>query len=765
MSRLRHPSVPYLLVAGTVALAVIVLYFVQLGEAQRSAGRRIGVFVSEVADGVRIDEVNPEQPAAAAGLRAGDVVVEIDGVPVASFEDYDLVASHFSPEASPVFRVRRADQVLEVKITPGMPVAWRTLATRGVVLLCCLALGLLSLSQRPRAFRARLLWILLFLMAVEMALPLYSVGNALLTLVAWSVFYLVTGAQIAVELHLASSIPERQPWLDRWRWVVPLYYVLGLGLGVTAAVTVLVEAAGAGSVLPWTEAQISSAISGIGLPLWAGAVMVLLGVQARRFPKREGRMQAGLVLLGVVPWALYVYATAFFDLTGRPIPLWTEELFPGLVLCYPVAVFVAIYRYHLFDVELVVRHGLLYTALTTALLLIFYGALGAGGALFSQLVESERHSIWVISASTLILGVLFAPMRRWLEQRIDRALFPERQAMRQRLVRLASELPSRGTIHRMGEHLVERLCEIFGVRSATLWLAEPRSGLLLTVASVSQKGSRSNIEVVRSSRSLLLSPRDPGIELLRAADEPVSVRQITAESPGLRERLEPIEARLMVRLVHDERLVGALALGPPKTGRSFGAEQTELLSFLAHHVAISLENVQLSESATYEGLTGLRRREAILELLDRELKRAQRYGRPLTVGMADLDHFKRVNDDHGHLAGDATLQRVAEELAAGLRSTDAIGRYGGEEFLLIFPETPVEGAAVVAEKIRSHVAGLEIPLEPGVEVSVSVSVGLASLAEVADPESCDARALIAAADAALYRAKRAGRNRVEPAVA
>jgi diguanylate cyclase (GGDEF)-like protein len=169
------------------------------------------------------------------------------------------------------------------------------------------------------------------------------------------------------------------------------------------------------------------------------------------------------------------------------------------------------------------------------------------------------------------------------------------------------------------------------------------------------------------------------------------------------------------------------------------------------------ENARLFQSATYEGLTGLLRREAVLEQLDRELERAARYGRPLAVAMADLDHFKRVNDRHGHLAGDALLRQVSQVLSGSLRSTDWIGRYGGEEFLLVLPETGLAGAAAFAEKIRGRVEEMSVPVEDGPPIRATVSIGLAAL----DGErKLTARDLIGEADRALYEAKNGGRNRV-----
>src|SRR5262249_24642737 len=176
------------------------------------------------------------------------------------------------------------------------------------------------------------------------------------------------------------------------------------------------------------------------------------------------------------------------------------------------------------------------------------------------------------------------------------------------------------------------------------------------------------------------------------------------------------------------------------------------------------ENARLFESATYESLTGLLRREAALEQLDRELERALRYRRPLAVAMADLDHFKEANDRYGHLARDLLLKRVARVLGSAVRSTDWIGRYGGEEFLLILPETELPGASAVAEKIRTLVQQTSVPMEDGTPARVTISIGIATLDDVAQQGQGKviARDLIAAADRSLYAAKGAGRNCIHP---
>lgn len=173
------------------------------------------------------------------------------------------------------------------------------------------------------------------------------------------------------------------------------------------------------------------------------------------------------------------------------------------------------------------------------------------------------------------------------------------------------------------------------------------------------------------------------------------------------------------------------------------------------------ENVALRFEAFHDGLTGALNRSTILDLLGRQLDRGSRERSPVGVILADLDHFKGVNDAHGHAAGDAVLRETVRRMSATLRPYDGIGRYGGEEFLIVLPGCDAAGAVSMAERMREGVAG-GVVVTPKVKVPVTLSLGVTA---VGGGASAPPEALIAAADAALYRAKNAGRNRVELATA
>ena len=161
----------------------------------------------------------------------------------------------------------------------------------------------------------------------------------------------------------------------------------------------------------------------------------------------------------------------------------------------------------------------------------------------------------------------------------------------------------------------------------------------------------------------------------------------------------------------------------------------------------------LREQATHDGLTGLLNRNSILEALDDEISRATRSGEPVSVIMADLDRFKLVNDTHGHVAGDAVLREAARRLKSSARRYDSVGRYGGEEFLIVLPGCDSAAAAAQAERMRDAIGATPIPI-PSQPLAVTASLG------VSCSNCCPPETLVRQADDALYAAKAGGRNRV-----
>jgi two-component system, cell cycle response regulator len=214
------------------------------------------------------------------------------------------------------------------------------------------------------------------------------------------------------------------------------------------------------------------------------------------------------------------------------------------------------------------------------------------------------------------------------------------------------------------------------------------------------------------------------------------------------------------------QLVGSLNLGSVRPDRFVPGMATNFIEWLAAVASVCLENVANNERLKHIGLTdaltGVHNRRYFEQRLREEVDRSLRKGSPLSCLLIDLDHFKQVNDRHGHLIGDAVLREVAEQIKDQLRLSDAMARYGGEEFAILLVQTDAASAVAIAERIRERVGSRLVVLPDGKTLSVTVSVGVSTLYESLRGANIDARArdLVAGADRALYAGKRAGRNRV-----
>jgi len=284
---------------------------------------------------------------------------------------------------------------------------------------------------------------------------------------------------------------------------------------------------------------------------------------------------------------------------------------------------------------------------------------------------------------------------------------------------------------------IRRALEPAGLFERILEAADGLAGLKLLLAE--------NVDVVLCDLEM---PGLDGEKLLRVRDS----RSNAGEIPFL----------FLTASADTERKVRLLEDGACDTVTK-PCHPAELVARLRLHLKIKRleselrdKNQMLAKESMTDAVTGLRSRRYVSEVLAIEVLRARRYRLPLAVLMADLDHFKRVNDRFGHPVGDAVLRRVSDLLRGLLRATDVAGRFGGEEFLVILPQTDRDGARTLAERWRQslELASLEAP--DGKRIRTTVSVGVAEFsAQMERPDD-----LVRAADEALYSAKASGRNRV-----
>ncbi len=229
--------------------------------------------------------------------------------------------------------------------------------------------------------------------------------------------------------------------------------------------------------------------------------------------------------------------------------------------------------------------------------------------------------------------------------------------------------------------------------------------------------------------------------------------------PGILRRLGCRQA-LLVPLGAAGRTIGLLELYLVSDDRLLTDHEVDLVRTMAGQAAASLQNVrllaQLREAADIDQLTGVHNHRYLQERLTQEVARSSRSRAPLSVMLVDLDGFKRINDEHGHADGDRVLRNVAAALRVAVRANDIVARYGGDEFVVVMPDTGMEAARLVADRVVDGVRGLRHQLSDGSEGHVACSAGLA----VAPDDGRTAARLLRAADAAMYRAKRGGGDSV-----
>ena len=383
-------------------------------------------------------------------------------------------------------------------------------------------------------------------------------------------------------------------------------------------------------------------------------------------------------------------------------------------------------------IAIAILGGLLVRSLTATLRTFAERARSIAAGHFDQQVPTPGNDEFAQ------FGRAFNDMSAQLERRIDE-LEDERRRVQDAVGRFGVALAS--------THDVTALLDVV-LRSA-MQVARARGGRLL----VTDEVSNVLVEQLRAGETegaaVLLDSE------ARAPDG-VEGRALQDLTPMIGD--EPVHA-LAAPLVTEASVLGLLTLVGPEDG-AFDEQAARAVGALAGQGAVAIENARLhrliQKQARTDGLTSLANHREFQEQLAHEVERAQRFGVPVGLVLLDLDDFKMINDRYGHLAGDNVLKAVSGALRGAIRDIDQASRYGGEEFAVILPHTTVEGGARLAERLRQAIAERVANAPDGRQIRITASFGVAGLPAHAATQV----ELIATADAALYRAKQSGKNRV-----
>ncbi|PVV84324.1 diguanylate cyclase [Dehalogenimonas alkenigignens] len=527
-----------------------------------------------------------------------------------------------------------------------------------------------------------------------------------------------------------------------WIWIGYAFTLILLGLALAGEVVSnvrLVDGYLFHDIRPW-----DLIVGGFIAPFIA-AGMIMLIRRYRTSTDPVDRNRTIYLIIGSGALILFSYITPFMPALAG---LTTDHL--GNIANAGLIAY-AMSRYHLFDIKLVARRGLTLIALVAAI-----GA-GYGGLVFivSRLFPGAPNSTIVLIAGIAVtmLALSGRSLAHFISVSIDRLFYRDTYRHRLELLDFSTKMSHILNLDELSQALLPPLTKALGITHAAL-LFQDNSAADFTV----QYTFPDNHEL----RGTLRLPVDnPIIEWMDREGRPLAPSQVESipEFKGLwqteREQLTGANLALLHPIKSRGKLIGLIAVGQKKRGGIYNTEDLELISRIASQAGVIIENAQLYVQATTRAntdeLTGLYNHRHFHERIEQEIARGSRFGISFSLIILDLDLFKVYNDIYGHLAGDQLLRKVGKIIQSSVRSIDLSFRYGGEEFAIILPETRIEDAYRVAERLRKTVEAKSSFRE----MPVTASLGVATWPS----DGVMKEEVIHRADTALYRAKQTGRNR------
>lgn len=352
---------------------------------------------------------------------------------------------------------------------------------------------------------------------------------------------------------------------------------------------------------------------------------------------------------------------------------------------------------------------------------------------------------------------------------VSEALIESREEAKSRreLVDILHEVTGELSPEEIFRILARRVARALDISRCSVILARPGDELGVVATAFDNPGLR-NFPIRLDRYPEIRAALDQGVPVLveEGAANPLfgEIRKVW-EAEGL---TVPVSSAIALPFMLDRSQIGVFFLRTSGSEPPLSHHDIEFADTVIRAAVAAIQRAQLLETtradkarlealATTDSVTTLLNRRALVDRLTHEMERARRYATPLALLMVDLDHFKDINDTHGHLVGDEALREVARVLQGAVRNVDVVARYGGEEFAIVLPETSNEGAVAFAERVRERVAEHLFANERLPSLRITVSVGVASVPAV-DIESVED--FFARSDEALYRAKAGGRNQV-----
>ncbi|MCI0413708.1 sensor domain-containing diguanylate cyclase [bacterium] len=595
-----------------------------------------------------------------------------------------------------------------------------------VTVLLYAVLSVISFGLRPNDHRVRVFVAVSVFVAFTFVFYQFppkgaqTLGQLLYTFLHSAVFMLMS----ALLLHMSSLLPEEKPVAGHYPSIIRNTYLAAIALAIFATFIYANIDGRWIAAFPSSITESRRFVRILVLGFYGYATLggsMLVAHAGYLSTSLSAKRQAIAVCAGLMPYGLFRFSAAVAPrLMNLPLYSTLETL---VIFLLPVGFFLAIHGFQMFGVNVHLRRGIL-LAVTLALLV----SAGYIIVLSAQLLfPNAVNSLWGFTVVCLVLGVILWPVIRNMSSLIDTLFFPERMVSRKLTKEIVERVAEYTDIYVLCKVFTDHIAEGMGSNSVAIYVVNEDGSSFHLAGSAGDQPKLTHIDSVDANRAIA----EGGM----------------ADSNGCYDHVLGISFR--------DRTNALLCLGKKKTGERLSRAELEELRLASLQVSAMIENARLFALATRDSLTGLFRRAVFDERLASEASRSVREKKAFSVLMVDIDNFKSINDTYGHHAGDQVLRAVAGAIRDNSRKIDTVARYGGEEFAVLLPVTDCAGAVVVAEKMRSAIAELKIPVQDRI-LQTTVSMGAAT-----SWDGILTAELVSKADDALYKAKRAGKNRVE----
>ncbi len=457
---------------------------------------------------------------------------------------------------------------------------------------------------------------------------------------------------------------------------------------------------------------------------------------------------AALTMMTVLPMAF-----------GAPVYPFGFYLFPfyGVILTYSIV------KYRLMDIVVFMNRTIFFMAVVMPAVVIH--------VVLVWLLQT-RYPYFIANGLSLIavaaLFVLTPGYRKSLQRALDSILYKGKYDYQNILRESTKAVVTMLDLNQLLDYIVDTIVKNIKVAKVSILLEDEESKEYTIAAAFGISE-----DMIKSFK---LKPTNGIIGYLKGEPTTMVKEEMMRKLPlgqfkKIKDDIEQINAEVVMPLMYKNRIVGILNLDNKLSGDFYDPTDIDILNTLAYEAAVAIENARLYREAITDGLTKLYHHKYFKARLTEEIERTKRYARPLSLLMIDLDHFKEINDKYGHQAGDLMLQEIAFILKGNLRKVDILGRYGGEEFALLLPDTANKGAKTAADRLRVHIENTKLTAEKirkniaehpvhynYSDLKITVSIGVTSYD--GEDKVKTTETIITEADSALYAAKKSGRNKV-----